>query len=224
MSMNNSKKEFNVTITETLRKTVTVEAESLLDAEQMVSADWHKGEYILDADDFVEMEVAAEEVVPEVTNERNMPKYNIIVRCNLEADGETSYRDSFLLTGADISADGGLEVDLTGAFCFNTEFRSRDREIVAVVNNVDDVVAFCNTHNISVPSHCLADKERLFVGACRDYVLDYNLGVLGWEDDLQEDSHKTPLEEQMKKAKSLVANGKEEPDRLLVGQDAHSDR
>lgn len=45
-------KEFNVTITETLKKTVSVEAESLEEAEQLVSDQWHNSEYILDADDF----------------------------------------------------------------------------------------------------------------------------------------------------------------------------
>lgn len=45
-------KEFDVTITETLRKTVSVKAESLEEAEQLVSDQWHNSEYILDADDF----------------------------------------------------------------------------------------------------------------------------------------------------------------------------
>lgn len=46
-------KEFDVTITETLKMKVTVEAESLEEAEQIVSDKWYKGEYILDADNFI---------------------------------------------------------------------------------------------------------------------------------------------------------------------------
>ena len=45
-------KEYDVTITETLKMTVTVEAESQLEAEQMVSDNWRNQEYILDADNF----------------------------------------------------------------------------------------------------------------------------------------------------------------------------
>ena len=45
-------KEFNVTITETLRKVVTVEAETAEDAKDMVDAAWHNSEYILEAEDF----------------------------------------------------------------------------------------------------------------------------------------------------------------------------
>lgn len=38
-------KEYDVTITETLKMTVTVEAESQLEAEQMVSDNWRNQEY-----------------------------------------------------------------------------------------------------------------------------------------------------------------------------------
>ncbi len=48
-------KEFDVIITETLKMTVTVEAESRLEAERLVSDRWHDGEYILDADCFTEV-------------------------------------------------------------------------------------------------------------------------------------------------------------------------
>lgn len=46
-------KEFDVTITETLKVTVTVEADSQLEAEQLVSDRWNNSEYILDAENFI---------------------------------------------------------------------------------------------------------------------------------------------------------------------------
>lgn len=46
-------KEFDVTITETLKMTVTVEADSQLEAEQLVSDRWNNSEYILDAENFI---------------------------------------------------------------------------------------------------------------------------------------------------------------------------
>lgn len=55
---------FKVTITETLKRTVEVEANDQQEAEQMVSDGWHKSEYILDAEDFVDV---AFEAVPEKT-------------------------------------------------------------------------------------------------------------------------------------------------------------
>lgn len=46
-------KEYEVTITETLQKTVTIRAEDCAHAEEIVEAEWNKGTYILDAENFV---------------------------------------------------------------------------------------------------------------------------------------------------------------------------
>ena len=49
-------KEYDVTITETLEMTVTVEAESREEARQKVADNWKNGEYILDAENFKDVE------------------------------------------------------------------------------------------------------------------------------------------------------------------------
>ena len=56
---NNGLKEFEVEITETLRRTVTVEAADRDEAEQIVSDNWKNSEYVLDADNFVSVEFEA---------------------------------------------------------------------------------------------------------------------------------------------------------------------
>lgn len=58
-------KNYEVTITETLQKTVTVEANSREEAERQVEENWNNSEYILDADSFVGVDFAAR------TNERS---------------------------------------------------------------------------------------------------------------------------------------------------------
>lgn len=55
-------KKFNVTITETLKMNVEIEAESQWEAEQIASDNWHNSEYILDADHFDGVEFEAEEI------------------------------------------------------------------------------------------------------------------------------------------------------------------
>jgi len=52
-------KKFSVTITETLKMTVEVEAENQKQAEQIVSDRWKNSEYILNADNFCEVEFTA---------------------------------------------------------------------------------------------------------------------------------------------------------------------
>ena len=47
------KKEYNVTITETLQMTIAVEAENLAEAEEIAEENWSNGDYILGAEQFV---------------------------------------------------------------------------------------------------------------------------------------------------------------------------
>lgn len=58
-------KKFEVTITETLKKKVEVEAETQEEAEQIVTDEWYKGDHILDADNFTGVVFEAKENEPE---------------------------------------------------------------------------------------------------------------------------------------------------------------
>lgn len=58
-------KTYEVTITETLQKTVTVEADSREETERQVEENWNNSKYILDADSFVGVDFAVK------TNERS---------------------------------------------------------------------------------------------------------------------------------------------------------
>lgn len=60
-------KEFDVTIIETLKMKVTVEADSLEEAEQIVSDKWYRGEYILDAECFEGVEFESSEPIVELS-------------------------------------------------------------------------------------------------------------------------------------------------------------
>jgi hypothetical protein len=51
--------KFKVTIIETLKMTVDVETENQEQAEQIVDSKWRRGEYILDADNFMGVEFEA---------------------------------------------------------------------------------------------------------------------------------------------------------------------
>ena len=48
--------EYDITIRDTLEMTVTVEAESRVEARQIVADRWKNSEYILDADSFKDVE------------------------------------------------------------------------------------------------------------------------------------------------------------------------
>lgn len=52
-------RRFRVTIIETLKRTVEVNADDSHDAQQMVSDGWHSSKYILGSEDFVGVEFDA---------------------------------------------------------------------------------------------------------------------------------------------------------------------
>ena len=56
-----AEKQFEVTISELLKKTVTVVAKDKFEAEQIVSDFWRNSMYILDADDFHSVEFEAKQ-------------------------------------------------------------------------------------------------------------------------------------------------------------------
>ena len=49
-------KSFDIEITETLQRTVSVIADSREEAEQMVDDGWHNGDYVLDSEDFIDVD------------------------------------------------------------------------------------------------------------------------------------------------------------------------
>lgn len=54
-------KTYEVTITETLQKTVEIEAASRAEAQELVEQKWNDSEYILDAEAFVGVDFSARE-------------------------------------------------------------------------------------------------------------------------------------------------------------------
>ncbi|MCD8367814.1 MAG: DUF3846 domain-containing protein [Clostridiales bacterium] len=65
-------KEYDVKITETLERTVTVQAESREEAQEQVEQKWNDSVYVLDAEDFTHADFA-------VTGERSMEKARMSV-------------------------------------------------------------------------------------------------------------------------------------------------
>ena len=59
-------RDYYVTITETLRMKLNVEAESMEEALEKVKDGWRSGEYILDADHFEDVDFDAEDITPKV--------------------------------------------------------------------------------------------------------------------------------------------------------------
>ena len=112
VSRTDSLKEYDVTITETLQKTVKVEAAGEFEAEQAVREGWRNSEYILDADNFIDVEYKAvtdnQELLhstentlnndvgtlntklPLIENEHVKELLDVLKRCDKDTSGITS--------------------------------------------------------------------------------------------------------------------------------------
>lgn len=128
-------------------------------------------------------------------------KYDTIIKCDLSdfKSGKVEYKNCYLLTYK--GCDTCMEIDLIGNLFFNTDYKAINRQEVEKVNNIEDLFNFMNNHNLIGKYECetfgdflnmrkwhtyFVDKTKINVGGEQDYVLDYNLKVLGWKEDLKE--------------------------------------
>ena len=89
-------KEYEVVITETLQKTVTIEAESLADARKKVDLGWIRGEYMLDAENFVGVTFEPKHDSPQV-----YITYQELTRRFIEAEKQGKHLKGYIVFTAD---------------------------------------------------------------------------------------------------------------------------
>lgn len=91
-------KEFEICITETLKKKVIVTARNEKEAKEIVEKDWRKGEYILDADNFAGVSFEAVEPVCAYDIDWNAPKSekkNLPKRILIPEEVVAEYKDGY---------------------------------------------------------------------------------------------------------------------------------
>ena len=89
-------KEYEVVITEMLQKTVTIEAESLADARKKVDLGWIRGEYMLDAENFVGVTFEPKHDSPQV-----YVTYQELTRRFREAEKQGKHLKGYIVFTAD---------------------------------------------------------------------------------------------------------------------------
>ena len=97
-------KEYEVTITETLQKTVSIEAESREEAERLIEDMWKDSEIILDSDDFYDVAYTAgneKEIEKENTMEVLLVKPGQLAEMTVIKAGLSSMQE---IVGGDIQA------------------------------------------------------------------------------------------------------------------------
>lgn len=136
-------KEYEVTITETLQKTVSIEAESREDAERLIEDMWKDSEIILDSDDFYDVSYAVgkeKEIEKENTMEVLLVKPGQLAEMTVIEAGLSSMQE---IVGGDIQA--AYFFDEPVAVVCNEEGKMNGSELNRAVKddngNIIDIIA-----------------------------------------------------------------------------------
>ncbi len=136
-------KEYEVTITETLQKTVSIEAESREEAERLIEDMWKNSEIILGSDDFYDVSYAAgkeKEIEKENTMEVLLVKPGQLAEMTVIKAGLSSMQE---IVGGDIQA--AYFFDEPVAVVCNEEGKMNDSELNRSVKddngNIIDIIA-----------------------------------------------------------------------------------
>lgn len=136
-------KEYEVTITETLQKTVSIEAESREEAERLIEDMWKDSEIILDSDDFYDVAYTAgkeKEIEKENTMEVLLVKPGQLAEMTVIKAGLSSMQE---IVGGDIQA--AYFFDEPVAVVCNEEGKMNGSELNRAVKddngNIIDIIA-----------------------------------------------------------------------------------
>lgn len=134
-------KEYEVTITETLQKTVSIEAESREEAERLIEDMWKDSEIILDSDDFFDVSyTAGKEIEKENTMEVLLVKPGQLAEMTVIEAGLSSMQE---IVGGDIQA--AYFFDEPVAVVCNEEGKMNGSELNRAVKddngNIMDIIA-----------------------------------------------------------------------------------
>lgn len=136
-------KEYEVTITETLQKTVSIEAESREEAERLIEDMWKNSEIILGSDDFYDVSYAAgkeKEIEKENTMEVLLVKPGQLAEMTVIKAGLSSMQE---IVGGDIQA--AYFFDEPVAVVCNEEGKMNGSELNRAVKddngNIMDIIA-----------------------------------------------------------------------------------
>ena len=106
-------KEYDIKITETLERTVTVKAESVDDAKAQVEEEWGKSMHVLDSEDFTGVEFTMQE-------ERSLSSCSVMLRGG-----------SNVIIGTSYTAE---DEDIIGA---NNDYKALESALQSKINNIE---------------------------------------------------------------------------------------
>lgn len=109
-------------------------------------------------------------------------KYKYIILCNLQGNNK-EFENQFLLVRELDTLNSNFEIDLTGGFYFNCDYKVQYAVLVKTISTMKELVDFCTERNIEIPKDVIR-KNGFVVGGKEGLFVDENLEAVGWIEEL----------------------------------------
>lgn len=109
-------------------------------------------------------------------------KYKHIILCNLQGNNK-EFENQFLLVRDLETLNSNFEIDLTGGFYFNCDYKVQYPVLVKTISTVKELLDFCSERNIEIPKDVMR-KNGFVAGGKEGLFIDENLEAVGWTEEL----------------------------------------
>lgn len=121
-------------------------------------------------------------------------KYKHIILCNLQGNNK-EFEDQFLLVRDLDTLNSNFEIDLTGGFYFNCDYKVQYPVLVKTISTLKELLDFCSERNIQIPKDVIR-KNGFVAGGENGMFINDNLEAIGWVEELGEEIEDFELGEQ----------------------------
>lgn len=109
-------------------------------------------------------------------------KYKYIILCNLQGNNK-EFENQFLLVRNLDTLNSNFEIDLTGGFYFNCDYKVQYPVLVRTISTMKELLDFCLERNIEIPKDVMK-KNGFVAGGKEGLFIDENLEAVGWTEEL----------------------------------------
>lgn len=109
-------------------------------------------------------------------------KYKYIILCNLQGNNK-EFENQFLLVRDLDTLNSNFEIDLTGGFYFNCDYKVQYPVLVKTISTMKELLDFCLERNIEIPKDVMK-KNGFVAGGKEGLFIDENLEAVGWTEEL----------------------------------------
>lgn len=112
-------------------------------------------------------------------------KYSYIFECTLKSNNK-KYEQQYLLVKDPNDLNSELAIDLKGNLYFNCEYTVINSRLVKTVENMQDLLNFCDENNIRLPKECV-NKDGIIAGGPHGLYIDNRLEPIDWLENLEKE-------------------------------------